>query len=424
MPDLAHQLRTEPGHWARSDLGPGLHTRNWSVHLHTTVGDQVRYLFVTVDGGGNLYPELAMAGRLAGRGHDVRFLGNRSQQMAIESAGHGFAPYRWAPDIDATASETSRFKDWATDPATAFAALCDHLWFGPASLFAADVTTELGRHPADALAIDYFLYGALAAAEKAAKPTAVLWHTTFGEWEVLNQGLPALNAARARISLPPLATVFEQYRRMDRVLVLTSESFDFAITSQPLPANVRHVGPQLPPSSGSAPASDKPRQPLVVASLSTTYQAQQDMLGRIVAALGALPVRGLVTTGPAVRVAADLPGNVEVSAWTPHAEIMPRAALVITHAGMGTVMTAMAHGVPMLCLPMGRDQDGNAARVEHLGLGRVLPADASTADIAGAVRELLADPALGNHARRYAASLQADIAEDRAVTEMEALPKP
>ena len=384
----------------------------------------MRYLFVTVDGGGNLYPELALAGRLAGRGHDVRFLGNRSQRMAIERAGHGFVPYQSAPDIDATASETSRFKDWATDPGTAFAALCDHLWFGPASLFAADVTAELDRHPTDALAIDYFLYGALAAAEKAAKPTAVLWHTTFGEWEALNQGLPALNAARAQSSLPPVTTVFEQYRRMDRVLVLTTESFDFAITSQPVPANVRHVGPQIPPGSGSAPASTEPRQPLVVASLSTTYQAQQDILRRIIAALGTLPVRGLVTTGPAVRLAADLPGNVQLSAWTPHAQIMPRAALVITHAGMGTVMAAMAHGVPMLCLPMGRDQDGNAARVEHLGLGRVLSADASTADIAGAVRDALADPALGHNARRHAASLQADIAQDRAVTEMEALTRP
>jgi MGT family glycosyltransferase len=341
--------------------------------------------------------------------------------MAVERAGHGFAAYENAPDIDATASETSRFKDWATDPGTAFAALCDHLWFGPASLFAADVAAELDRHPADALAIDYFLYGALVAAEKAAKPTAVLWHTTFGEWEALNQGLPALNAARAQSSLPPVTTVFEQYRRMDRVLVLTTESFDFAITSQPVPANVRHVGPQIPPGSSSAPAGDEPGQPLVLASLSTTYQAQQDTLRRIIAALGTLPVHGFVTTGPAVRLATDLPGNVELSTWTPHAEIMPRAELVITHAGLGTVMAAMAYGVPMLCLPMGRDQDGNAARVENLGLGRILPADASTADIADTVRDALADPTLGHNARCHAASLAADIAEDRSVVEMEAL---
>jgi len=382
----------------------------------------MRYLFVTVDGGGNLYPELALAGRLAGRGHDIRFLGSRSQRVPIERGGHGFTPYVSAPDIDATASETSPIKDWASDADTTFAAMCDHLWFGPAGQFAADVTAELDRRRTDALAVDYFLYGALAAAEKAGVPTAVLWHTTFGEWDALNRGLPELNAARARTGLPPLSTVFEQYRRMDRVLVLTEKSFDFAITPQPLPPNVRHVGPQMPPGSGRASAEgESQRPPLVLVSLSTTYQAQEEILRRIIAALGTLPVRGLVTTGPAVRPPADLPGNVELSAWTPHAEVMPRAALVITHAGMGTVMAAMVHGVPMLCLPMGRDQDGNAARVEHLRLGRVLPAGTSAAGIAGAVGDALADPTLRHNARRHATSLRADLAADRAVTEMEAL---
>jgi UDP:flavonoid glycosyltransferase YjiC (YdhE family) len=266
----------------------------------------MRYLFVTVDGGGNLYPELVLAGRLAGRGHQVRFLGNRSQQPAIEQAGLGFAPYASAPDIDATASETSRFKDWASDSGTVFAALCEHVWFGPAGRFAADVSAELRRHAADALAVDHFLYGALAAAEKAGLPTAVLWHTTFGEWDALNQGLPALNTARAGIGLPALTTVFEQYRRMDRVLVLTHESFDFAITPQNLPSNVRHVGPQIPPGSGTARARGEPAQlPLVLVSLSTTFQAQEEVLRRLTAALGTLPVRALVTTGPAICLQTD-----------------------------------------------------------------------------------------------------------------------
>ena len=145
------------------------------------------------------------------------------------------------------------------------------------------------------------------------------------------------------------------------------------------------------------------------------------MLRRVIAALGTLPVRALVTTGPAVSVGGDLPGNVEVSAWTPHADVLPDTALVITHAGMGTVMTAMAHGVPMLCLPMGRDQDGNAARVERLGLGRVLRADSGAADIAAAVRGALADPVLRRNAVHHADRIRADIAADRAVAELEAL---
>ncbi len=176
----------------------------------------MRYLFITLDGGGNLYPELALAGRLAERGHDIRFLGSRSQRAIVERAGFAFAAWRSAPDFDASAAEAAPVKDWSDDPETVFAGLCDHIWFGPADRFARDVAAELEHQPADVLAVDYFLYGALAAAERAGLPTAVLWHTTFGEFDALNVGLPALNAARAGIGLPPLATVFEQFRRMDR----------------------------------------------------------------------------------------------------------------------------------------------------------------------------------------------------------------
>jgi MGT family glycosyltransferase len=382
----------------------------------------MRYLFVTVDGGGNLYPELALASRLARRGHDVRFLGNRSQRGPVERAGFGFAPYRHAPDLDATGSETSQFKDWEQDQDTVFAALCDYVWFGPARLFAQDVAAELDREPADVLVVDYFLYGAVAAAERAGLPTAVLWHTTFGEFEVLDRGLPALNAARAEIGLSPLGTVFEQFRRADRVLVLTDECFDFALSRTELPSNVCHVGPQVGLAFGGTRVDGGPGQPpLVLVSLSTSYQAQEDVLHRVVAALGTLPVRALVTTGPAVSPPADRPGNVEVSAWTAHEDVLPRAALVITHAGMGTVMAAMAHGVPMLCLPMGRDQDGNAARAARLGLARVLPPDSSAASIAAAVREALADAVLRDNARRQADRIRADLVADRAVSELEAL---
>ena len=56
---------------------------------------------------------------------------------------------------------------------------------------------------------------------------------------------------------------------------------------------------------------------------------------------------------------------------------MARAALVVTHCGHGTVMRALSHGRPMLCLPMGRDQNDNAARVVARGAGLRLGADAA-----------------------------------------------
>ena len=77
-------------------------------------------------------------------------------------------------------------------------------------------------------------------------------------------------------------------------------------------------------------------------------------------------------------------------------------AAVISHAGLSTITAALTAGVPLVCIPQGRDQPDNAKRVAASGAGRVVVADAPLADIAAAVRELLADPAALREARRFA----------------------
>ncbi|MEJ1937912.1 nucleotide disphospho-sugar-binding domain-containing protein, partial [Nostoc sp. NIES-2111] len=69
-----------------------------------------------------------------------------------------------------------------------------------------------------------------------------------------------------------------------------------------------------------------------------------------------------------------------------------RAACVVTHAGHGTVMRALSHGLPLLCMPMGRDQNDNAARVVARGAGLRLPETASAGEIRSALLALLEDP--------------------------------
>jgi MGT family glycosyltransferase len=415
----------------------------------------MRYLFVTWGGGGNLPPELAIAHRLVERGHEVRFLGHRSQEVAVKDAGCGFSPFERAPDSDCSRPDTSLLKDWeAGSPPKLFAHLRERLFFGPAGEFAADVLTELDRRPADAVAADWMLFGAHAAAEKSGLPSVALWHTPYSlptldvppmgpgfdlakGWparlrhkalramgaRLWNKGLPTLNAARAGIGLAPLNSVFEQFDRLDRVLVMTSEAFDFAaVSGARLPSNVRYVGPQVdlgPEARGPALSSDD--RPLVLVSFSTTYQAQESLVPRVVAALGMLPVRALVTTGPALQLGRAVPANVEVKSWVPHADVLPRTDLVITHAGMGTVMASLAHGVPLLCLPMGRDQLDVTARVVHAGVGRRLSPKASEADIAAAIHDALGDRSLALNAGGLARRIRDEIASDRAVAEMEGL---
>lgn len=383
----------------------------------------MNYLFVTLDAAGNVHPELALARRLVGRGHRVRFLAGQAQRRLVEAAGCSFAPWSTAPDFDSADPEANPVKDWAEDPATAFQQLCDHFWFGPAAAVARDVLAELEREAADVVVVDYFVMGALAAAERAAVPAVVLWHTIFGEYPIWNLGLDTFNAARSTLGLAPLADVFEQYRVARRVLVLTSRFFDMALTTDEpkLPDNVVHVGPQLVAMPGPHRAQTGQERPLVLVSLSSSYQGQERILRTIVDALGTLPVRGLVTTGRAVQVEGPVPDNVSARAWVDHAKVLPEASLVVTHGGMGTVMAAMAHGVPMVCVPLGRDQHGNAERVQSLGCGLVVDASTSVGDLAAAVEQALADGQLARRAAHCAAEMRRDIERDAAVGEIEAV---
>jgi UDP:flavonoid glycosyltransferase YjiC (YdhE family) len=79
--------------------------------------------------------------------------------------------------------------------------------------------------------------------------------------------------------------------------------------------------------------------------------------------------------------------------------------LVVTHAGFGTVMFSAGAGKPTLCLPNGRDQNDNAARVEALGLGRALSPDAASAQIGSAVMDMLGDKALHRASRSFASGV-------------------
>jgi MGT family glycosyltransferase len=206
--------------------------------------------------------------------------------------------------------------------------------------------------------------------------------------------------------------------------VLASPGFDFASPS--VPDNVTYTGAILDEPSWAEPWTDAtPRAagvPLVLVGFSTTYQDQAPLLQRVVDALSSLPVDGIVTLGQMLEPdAVSGSRNVTVVPSAPHGPILDHAAVAVTHCGHGTVMKALAHGVPMVCIPMGRDQNDTAARVVHHGAGVRLPPKASTERIAAAVRQVLDDPSYRDNARRMAGVIAAEAATIDVVAELEAI---
>jgi MGT family glycosyltransferase len=408
------------------------------------------------DGGGNVAPQLGIARALVERGHDVRVLGNSCQRDRVERTGARFLPYRHAPDTDSSRPETDLLRDWeAKTPIGAFGRLRDNLMYGPALEFARDVVEVLEDEPADVVGWDYLLVGTGIGAEAARVPAAALVHTVYpvpaegvppfglglqpaggglgrvrdavlgrGLSQMFRPGLKAANRARSELRLPPWESPFEAITGVDRLLVLTSPEFDFASRAD-LPGHVRYTGP-VRDAAGSAawespwPAGDE--RPLVVASFSTTFMDQSGLAARAVEALSGLPVRGLITTGPAIDPA-SLPraANVEVRGFVPHSAVLPEASAAITHAGLGTVHASLAAGVPMVCLPDGRDQPENAARVVHHGAGLRAGPGASAAKLRKLVERILGDPSFKRSAERLAEAFAREDGAARAADELEAI---
>ena len=76
----------------------------------------------------------------------------------------------------------------------------------------------------------------------------------------------------------------------------------------------------------------------------------------------------------------EAPPNVRIERFVPHTPVIERSACVVCHAGMGITQKALAHGVPVVAIPFGRDQPEVARRVEVAGAGVRLPLRKLNAD--------------------------------------------
>jgi UDP:flavonoid glycosyltransferase YjiC (YdhE family) len=155
---------------------------------------------------------------------------------------------------------------------------------------------------------------------------------------------------------------------------------------------------------------DLPYERTVYVTLGTTYNTRQPgVLESMVEALREEPVNVVATTGPGTGggTFGPLPAHVRIESFVPQAALLPHVDAVLCHAGSGTVLGALAHGVPVACHPLAADQYETAACLTRAGAGAEVPEDSLSTDaVREAVRRILDSPSYAEAARHVAAQMR------------------
>ncbi len=360
----------------------------------------------TAGAGGDLQPLVAAALALRNHEHEVFFVGDRSVEHALRAVDAPTEVLPRALDLGPRLIAAIRDAMASTggDLATAGPLIREPMtvWAQEVARTVAEIVRE--RNPA---AIVTSLFGAeVLAVLSPACPWAVV-NSTFYVGPEPPRPLEEDFGPRA---IPLIAGYASLLESADLVLHATDPAFDFAFDR--LPERHHYVGPLgiwEPPSEPLAYLAE-PGDSWALVTISSQLQDDVGLAEAALEALASRQLRVLLTLGPDHDPAElrPVPANARVERTVSHAAVLKRAALLVSHAGHGSVMKALWYGRPMVLVPWGRDQPGVAARAAALGVADVVPREhASVEALSAAIDAVLDDERIHQEAERQGARLRA-----------------
>jgi zeaxanthin glucosyltransferase len=219
-------------------------------------------------------------------------------------------------------------------------------------------------------------------------------------WDVLVQ-------QRQQWKLPPYSSRENGYSPLAQLCQLPKE-FDFPRVN--LSQCFHYTGPfqdasGLEPvsfSSISFPFEKLTDKPLIYASLGTLQNRKWEIFHTIAESCIGLDAQLVISLGnPNSQESLSLPGSPLVVSYAPHQQLIERSSLVVTHAGMNTVLGALSSGVPILAIPITNEQPAIAARLARTGAGEVVSLKSlSVPKLRTAIQQMLTEDAYKNNALR------------------------
>ncbi len=393
-------------------------------------------LFFNVPAHGHINPSLPLVAELTKRGHHITYFSTEGFRTKVEAVGavfqpypvlrddyfdvkglHGGVPQKVAFELMTTAEEIlPRLLEIARSlqpDYVLFDGMCP--WgYMVAHVLNVPAVTSLALMPLTSpplKALNWQIISGLSS----------MIFRDFGKGIQANRRSQALGE---KYHFPPLGMM--QVLNAPGDLEISYTSAYFQPYADTVAKQVRFVGRTL----DETPSSDKfsfegvKDRPLIYVSLGTVNNDNVDFFGSCIQAFTGSEYFVILSTGNRVKPDAfgSLPENITVYGWVPQVEVLKRAALFITHAGLNSVHDGLYFGVPLLLIPQQFEQVMTALRVVELGAGLMLkPEQANTATIRTNAIRLLSDSHFKDQAKHIGETFRMAGGMSRAVDEIEAL---
>ena len=214
---------------------------------------------------------------------------------------------------------------------------------------------------------------------------------------------------RQEWNLPTLSNPNERYSKLAQI---SQQPAELEFPREELPQWFHFTGPYHSPVGREVPGFpyDKlTNKPLIYASMGTVQNRLLGVFQQIAEACVGLDAQLVISLGGSAKPESlpELAGSPLVVEYAPQLELLQKAALTITHAGMNTTLECLTNGVPMVAIPIANDQPGIAARIAWSGCGEIIPVKKiDVAKLRTAIQKVLTEDYYKKNALRLQKAIQ------------------
>jgi rhamnosyltransferase subunit B len=235
-----------------------------------------------------------------------------------------------------------------------------------------------------------------------------------------------LNEFRAKLGLAPVDRIMHRWLHSPQLVIGFFPSW-FAAPQPDWPQNTHLVGFPLWDADDAARVEEAMEfldagGPPVIFTPGSAGATMHEFFVQSAAAARRAGVRAMLITNYPQQVPADLPPGIRAFGYLPFSQVLPRAALLVYHGGIGTLAQGIKAALPQLVVPHAYDQFDSGFRIRLLGLGTSIATGSyRAARVARAIGTLTGDPLIARRCREFAQRVDGAAAIARAVDLIEQL---